>query len=192
MNRIRVSGNLTNCNEKHVLGYRYSLEVVRRPGAKRGQPAKDTLMVLSRDPDLLEGDVLITGSLEAVYMKGFGVPVFIVPESVEAAGSGTMKDKRGQDLSESVITGTVKEKPACRKTRTGKPIANVRVMTDKGPVPVVLWDKKAEEAPGIYDAGDVVQVRGRLQSREYPLKKGGKRTTYEVSSSRVEILEKGK
>lgn len=179
MNKIEVSGNLKKGDRKYASGYFYQLDVARRSGTV------DTLMVLSTDDRLMEGDVFITGHVRSEYIHGLGVPVFIVPEKVEAMQDGT------DGFSETVITGTLKADPACHNTRTSKVISTVLVITDEGTVPVLLWGGTAKKAAETYKAGDRIQVAGRLQSRNYPDRKGNEHTTYELSANRIEPAPEG-
>lgn len=175
MNKITINGILRKGNARYNSGHVYWLDVTRKSGTV------DTLLVLSPNDELIEGSVHVTGHMAAGYLKELGVPVYIVPETVEACSEG--------GLSEAVITGILKKDPLCRKTHSGKAITSLHIKTDKGQIPAILWGSTATDAVNTFHAGDMVTVVGRLQSREYPNKKGGNRTTYELSGNKIEACE---
>lgn len=175
MNKITINGILRKGNARYNPGHVYWLDVTRKSGTV------DTLLVLSPDAGLTEGSIRITGHMAAEYLKEFGVPVYIVPEAIEECNE--------DNVSEAVITGILKDNPLCRKTHGGKSITSLRIKTDKGQIPAILWGSTATDAANTFHAGDMVKVTGRLQSREYPSKKGGSRTTYELSGNNIEMYE---
>lgn len=176
MNKIEVYGNLTKTDKKYVPGYVYELAIRRKSGTI------DTIMVISPESGLMEGSVHITGHVRSEYIHGVGVPVFIVPEMIEA---GTEES----GFSETVVTGTLKDVPKCRSTKSGKAVATILVITEEGTIPTLLWGGNATSTAETYKAGDRIRVTGRMQSREYPDKKGNIHTTYELSASRIEKEE---
>lgn len=173
MNDSVISGILKKGDKDYPQGCLYMLDVPRRSGTV------DSLMVLSHTPDLMEGPVTITGHVKAEYIHKIGVPVYIVPEKIEPA------EETGP--SKTTVTGRLKEDPVCRKTKQGKAVSTILLVTNDGTVPVLLWGKRAETAPEKFKAGDMLTASGRLQSRDYPDKKGGARTTYELSATSVEL-----
>lgn len=172
MNEVAINGVLINEGKEYNPGHVYTLDVTRRSGVT------DILLVLSPDGGLLEGEVHITGHVRAEYIRGLGVPLFIVPDSVEA---GT-----ADGASRTTVTGMLKADPVCRATKTARSIASICIRTEEGMVPAVLWGKAARDAETKYKAGDMVKVTGRLQSREYPDRKGEWHTTYELSAAGIE------
>lgn len=174
MTEITISGNLRRGEGEYDSGKVYWLDVARKSGTV------DTLMVLSPKEDLITGDVHIKGQIKAEFIKGMGVPTFIVPESVEAG--------EADGVSEAVIEGTLKNVPKCRSTSKAKIITTIIIKTDEGHIPVILWGSVAKRAERSFQAGIRLKVMGRIQSREYPDRKGNKRTAYEVSATKVEVL----
>lgn len=172
MNKIEVIGTMKDGEKDYKPGHLYLMEAPRKSGNI------DTLMVLSKEKLLIpEGTVKLTGHMVADYIAGIGVPVYIVPESIVQVPS--------EVYSEGTATGTLKADPVCRKTKKEKSICTIIIITEDGPVPTLLWGDNASEAPGKYKAGDTLTVTGRLQSREFPGKKGGTRTTYELSARKA-------
>lgn len=173
MTKITANGVLTKTEERYAGRFAYRFAITRKSGTV------DTLLVLSETGNLTEGPVKIEGSLHASYIHAMKcVPVVIYPDNV--------KTDEDNGYSESEVTGTLKETPVCRKTKGGFSIASVLIITDDGPVPVLVWGEKAEEAVNTFKAGDKVSARGRLQSREYPSRDGNSHVTYELSSKGLE------
>lgn len=175
MNKITINGILKKGNVRYAPGYVYWLDVTRKSGTV------DKLLVISPDDGLMEGSVYITGHMAARYLKDLGVPVYIVPETVEECTDS--------NLSEAVITGILKKDLVCRNTHKGKCITTLHLKTDDGQIPAILWGSTAMDAVNTFHAGDMVKVIGRLQSREYPDKKRCKHTTYEISGHTIEAFD---
>ena len=175
MNKIEVVGTLKDGGKNYKQGHLYLLDVPRKSGVI------DTLMVFPKDGvQLSEGPIRIVGRIQSQYIKTIGVPVYIIPEDVEPRDVVEVS-------SDATATGTLKEDPVCRKTKTDKNICTLLLITDDGTVPVLLWGDLAKEAPNKFKAGDRLTARGRLQSREYPDKNGGKRQTWELSARKIKF-----
>lgn len=175
MNNIEVIGTLRDGEKEYKQGHLYLLD------APRKSDTIDTLMVFANE-ELPVGPVKVTGKLQSGYIHKVGVPTYILPETIEALESVDA-------LSDASITGTLKKDPVCRQTKKNKNICTILVVTDDGTVPVLLWGDVAKEAPEKYRAGDRLNVRGRLQSREYPGKDEGKRTAWELSARKVALAK---
>jgi len=52
----------------------------------------------------------------------------------------------------------------------------------------VVWGKQAESCGEYLDKGSPILVEGRLQTREWESKDGGKRTVIEVVAERVQFM----
>lgn len=168
MTACEINGVLKKADKKVENGVLYFLEVPRLSGTI------DTLMVITPDDDLPEGEVHIKGHVEAAWMPKLGVPTFIVPHTVTPGPS--------DGVSKTVITGAIKEDPVVRAARDKKTLSTILVTTDEGTIPVLLWGRNASRAESDFQAGDMVAVEGRLQSREYSTRAGGRRTAYELSA----------
>ncbi len=57
-------------------------------------------------------------------------------------------------------------------------------------VNVVAWQQLAERLAGRLGKGVAVLVEGRLQSRTWEAKDGGKRSTIEINAQSVQVLDK--
>lgn len=175
MNNCKVHGVLRKGDKKYIPGYLYWLDVTRKSGTV------DTIMVISPDGNLTEGSVHIDGHVRSEYIKDFGVPTFIVPDNIE--------EGEADGISETTVTGRIKAKPVCRNTKRDTPVSTILLITDDGTIPVLLWNGNAKMAASVYDAGDLVTASGRMQSREYPDKKGNIRIAYELSAKNICLAE---
>lgn len=169
MNRCKINGTLAKTGDTFGPRHIYNLEVPRMGDGI------DTLLVVSSDGDLPEDRVTIEGTVRAEYFRGKGVLVYIEPETVKSAD---------ENVSATTVTGTLKNDPVAYKTKRGRDVCTLILITEGGPVPVIVWGKTAKNAPDDFKSGDILTAEGRLQSREYPTRDGGRKTTYEVSVGR--------
>lgn len=58
-------------------------------------------------------------------------------------------------------------------------------------IPVVVWGKSAESTAQYMNKGKLMAVSGRIQTRSYEAKDGGKRYVTEVVADEVQFLEWG-
>lgn len=59
-------------------------------------------------------------------------------------------------------------------------------------IPVVIWGKSAESTAQYMTKGLMMGVAGRIQTRSYEAKEGGKRYVTEVVAEEIKFLEWGK
>ena len=59
-------------------------------------------------------------------------------------------------------------------------------------VPIVVWGKQAENVANYMQKGSQMAISGRIQTRSYDAKDGGKRYVTEVVATEVQFLDKGK
>lgn len=94
------------------------------------------------------------------------------------------------------LDGYVCKQPIYRKTPLGREIADVLLAVNRpygksDYIPCVLWGRNARFADG-FDTGEHIKIWGRIQSREYQKRldenEFEKRTAYEVSVSKVELV----
>ena len=103
-------------------------------------------------------------------------------------------------LNKALLIGNLTRDPDLRYTPSGTAVANLRlavnrtfvVQGDKREetlfIDVVAWGKQAEACAEYLAKGSAILVDGRLQSREYETKDGGKRTVIEVVADTVQFL----
>lgn len=68
-----------------------------------------------------------------------------------------------------------------QKTKDGKKEADF--------IPVVIWGKSAEATAQYMSKGKLIGIAGRIQTRSYEAKEGGKRYVTEVVAEDVQFLE---
>lgn len=107
-----------------------------------------------------------------------------------------------------VLIGRLTRDPELRYIpNTGTPVANFTLAVDKNLskekkqemeaqgqptadfINIVVWNKSAENVANYLTKGLKVAIQGRLQSRSYEAKDGGRRYVTEVVAERVEFLE---
>ena len=95
-----------------------------------------------------------------------------------------------------VIIGNLARDPELRFTGTGKAVASMTVAVSRGFgkdkeadfIPVVVWEKTAENCANYLSKGSKVAVQGRIQVRSYETQNGDKRYATEVVATNVEFL----
>lgn len=102
-----------------------------------------------------------------------------------------------------VIIGRLTRDPELRYTPNGVAVANFTVAVDrpfnsaKGEreadfIPVVVWQKLAENCANHLRKGRLVGVEGRLQIRSYDGQDGQKRRVAEIVANTVQFLDRAK
>ncbi len=95
-----------------------------------------------------------------------------------------------------VLIGNLAKDPELRYTGTGKAVTTLTVAVNRGFgkdneadfIPVVVWEKQAENCANYLSKGSKVGVQGRIQVRSYETQNGEKRYVTEVVGSQVEFL----
>lgn len=105
-------------------------------------------------------------------------------------------------LNQTVIVGRLVNNPELRETETGRKVSNVVVAVPRSFknmngeyetdfISCVLWKGVAESAATYCKKGDLVGVRGRLQTREYEVE-DEKRKVVELVAEKVTFLSSKK
>jgi len=106
-------------------------------------------------------------------------------------------ERRPNDENEIFLDGYICKEPIYRKTPLGREIADFllavrRAYGKSDCIPCICWGRNAIFASGL-EIGTHIKVEGRIQSREYRKKisetEFETRTTYEVSISKIELVE---
>lgn len=95
-----------------------------------------------------------------------------------------------------VLIGRLARDPELRYTGTGKAVTTLTVAVNRGFgkdndadfIPVVVWEKQAENCANYLTKGSQVGVQGRIQVRSYEAQNGEKRYVTEVVGNQVEFL----
>lgn len=95
--------------------------------------------------------------------------------------------------------GRLTRDPELRRTERGKAVVMFTIAIDRGFdgehtdfLPVVCWDKLAENVANFLSKGSLVGVQGSITSRVYKARDGQNRTAIEVLARTVQFLEKKK
>lgn len=107
-------------------------------------------------------------------------------------------------LNRVILMGNLCADPELRYTPKGTAVANLRLAVNRKYtvngekrdevlfIGAVAWAKTAEVVKEYLKKGAPVLIEGRLQSRDWEDKQGGKRTTIEVMVENVQFLGSGK
>jgi len=103
------------------------------------------------------------------------------------------------------LIGNLTKPPELRYTPSGTAVADLRLAVNRNYttqggekreetcfLTVVVWGKQAESCGEYLDKGSPILVEGRLQTREWEAKDGGKRTVIEVVAERVQFMGRGR
>ncbi|MDD9946868.1 MAG: single-stranded DNA-binding protein, partial [Myxococcales bacterium] len=106
-----------------------------------------------------------------------------------------------EGLNRVTLIGNLGQDPELRYTQGGQPILNMRLATTESFVnrdrerqertewhTVVLWGKRGEALSRFLSKGSKICVEGRLQTRSWEGKDGGKRYATEVVATNVLLL----
>jgi single-stranded DNA-binding protein len=194
-NRIELCGELAALpeysHENHGRRFcRFSLNVERLSGTV------DTLQIIA-DEQTLSETVLTGGAM--LYVDG-QIRSFNNrdPDGRKLIISVFARQILNCDLAPenlAMLTGTICKEPTFRRTPLGREICDVMLAVNRqyrrtDYLPCILWGKTAQQVHSC-PVGTLLQITGRLQSREY-LKLLGesseKRTAYEISVIEAEIV----
>jgi single-strand DNA-binding protein len=103
-----------------------------------------------------------------------------------------------QGIAKVTVVGTLGRKPELRYTNSGKAVANLALAVNSGPraeettewIPVVVWEKTAENCAEYLDAGSQVYVEGRWQTKTWRDRDDNERKTVEVVAFQVLFLSR--
>jgi len=104
-------------------------------------------------------------------------------------------------LNRVILIGRLTKDPELRYTPNGVAVASFTLAVDRSRanqqgereadfIPVVVWQKQAENCANYIGKGSLVAVDGRLQVRTYDAKDGTKRWVTEVVAENVRFLDK--
>ena len=106
-------------------------------------------------------------------------------------------------LNQAVIVGRIVREPDVKKTENGKAVSNITLAVPrefKNPkgeydtdfINCVLWKGVAESTATYWKKGDLIGVKGRIQSREYTNSEDEKKHIIEVVAEKVTFLSSKK
>ena len=93
------------------------------------------------------------------------------------------------------LMGRLVADPKLRTTSTNKSVANFRIAVDRGYskgedkkadfITIVAWENTANFIEKYFHKGDMIALRGEIQTRSYEDNNGNKRTAFEVVAREV-------
>lgn len=195
-NQILLRGELDGLpqfsHENHGRRFhRFTLNVPRLSGAVDRLPvvAEESLL-MGLDP--CGGTMLtVTGQIRSHNLRIDGIRrllIFVFAASVTAEDGGP--------INEVILTGPLCREPNYRHTPLGREICDVMLAVPRAfhradHLPCILWGKVAQKVASCH-VRDILQIRGRLQSRTYTKQTEDgpmERTAYEISAMEADLPE---
>lgn len=110
-----------------------------------------------------------------------------------------VNERRDNVLNQTVIVGRLVREPELRKTESGKKVTNITVAVprnyknadgeyDADFIHCTLWEGVAEKTIAYVKKGDLLGVKGHIQSRTIQLDEDYKRNIVEVVAEKVTFL----
>lgn len=193
-NQITLRGSLTSLpqfsHENHGRRFfRLYLEIPRLSGAV------DTLPVIAEEgilmgTDLTDGEMLtVAGQIRSHNIRSGGkrhLLIFVFANAILC--------EDGEPINDVFLEGPICREPTYRRTPLGREICDVmlaipRAFRRADYLPCILWGRTAMETSHC-QVRDVLQIRGRLQSRIYTkVTDSGseERTAYEISALTAQV-----
>lgn len=98
-------------------------------------------------------------------------------------------------LNNVILMGRLCTDVELRTTNSGKSVANFRIAVDRGYskgedkkadfITIVAWENTADFISKYFSKGDMIALRGEIQTRSYEDSNGNKRTAFEVLAKEV-------
>lgn len=98
-------------------------------------------------------------------------------------------------LNNVILMGRLVADPELRTTNSGKSVANFRIAVDRSFskdgnkeadfITIVVWGNTADFVSKYFSKGDMIALRGEIQTRSYEDSNGNKRTAFEVLAREV-------
>ena len=106
-------------------------------------------------------------------------------------------------LNQTVIVGRLVSKPETKELEEGKKVANLTLAVprsyknengeyDTDFVDVVLWNGIAENTAEYCHKGDIIGVKGRIQTSNYETEDGEKRKSTQIVAEKITFLSSSK
>lgn len=137
---------------------------------KRGNGIEDSIPIIASvriiEPSLLNVGIFVqlTGQYRAHTDCERHKQVFVLARSIEVIDEELY-------LNEVFLDGVICKEPCYRRLKSGKEITGLCVANNQKHdkayyLPVIVWDKYAKEVSH-YNVGDIIECKGRIQSRNY-------------------------
>ena len=193
----KVVGGFTYSHEMYgEKFYLFDILLRRLSGAYDLIPVMVSDRLMDVEKDYKDYNILVTGQFRS-YNKHEEVSTKLILSvfAREITFLEEIDDK--QNVNSISLDGYICNEPKYRETPLGREIADVLIAVNRpygksDYIPCICWGRNARFV-GQLDIGTHVRISGRIQSREYQKKlENGDvetRTTYEVSVSKVDLVE---
>ncbi len=198
-NRVELMGKITKefTFSHELLGESFcesEISTVRLSGTEDRIPVLISDRVIEQNKTYEGKTVFINGEFRSRNTEDGKLALYVFVHEIEI-----FDELDGGDTNMIILNGYLCKKPTYRKTPYGREISDLFIAvyrhTGKSDyIPCVAWGRNAKFAFEI-PVGSHVRFDGRIQSRNYlkryPDGSEKERTAYEVSVSRIEVLEDG-
>lgn len=209
MDSTRIENNQVTISGEIVSNFEFSHEVFGEGFYKvflksnRKSDASDTIpiMVSERLVDVKEewiGQIIKVCGQFRSYNKHdengkSHLELYVFAREVEVLENPSHFATKPHDKNKIIIDGYICKEPIYRKTGRGRDIAEIFLAVNRqynlsDYIPCICWGRNAKFA-ACFPVGTRLKVIGRIQSREHPYGEREKKTVYEVSVAKMEVVE---
>lgn len=193
-NQVTISGEIvSNFEFSHeVFGegfYKAFLKVNRKSDVRDIIPIMVSERLINFTDDWIGQFVRIHGQFRSYNKHDENgkshLELYVFAREVEAYGY--------KDENKIILDGYICKEPIYRKTGRGRDITEIFLAVNRqynrsDYIPCICWGRNAKFA-ACFPIGTRLKVIGRIQSREHPYGEREKKTVYEVSVAKMEIVE---
>ena len=193
----KVVGEFTYSHEMHgEKFYLFDILLRRLSGAYDVIPVMVSDRLMDVEKDYTDCNILVSGQFRS-YNKHEEVSTKLILSAFAREITFLEEIDEEQNVNSISLDGYICKEPKYRETPLGREIADVLLAVNRpygksDYIPCICWGRNARFV-GQSDVGTHVRISGRIQSREYQKKlENGEfetRTAYEVSVSKVELVE---
>ena len=193
----KVVGGLTYSHEVHgERFYLFNILLRRLSGTYDVIPVMVSERIMDMKKDYTDCNILVSGQFRS-YNKHDSDKNRLLLSVFAREISFTDEIIEENNLNDISLNGYICKAPIYRETPLGREIADIMLAVNRpygksDYIPCICWGRNARFA-GRFEVGTHVRISGRIQSREYQkrLEDGDieTRTTYEVSVSKVDLVE---
>ena len=193
----KVVGEFTYSHEMYgEKFYLFDILLRRLSGAYDVIPVMVSDRLMDVGKDYTDCNILVTGQFRS-YNKHEEVSTKLILSAFAREITFLEEIDEEQNVNSISLDGYICKEPKYRETPLGREIADVLLAVNRpygksDYIPCICWGRNARFV-GQLDIGTHVRISGRIQSREYQKKlEDGNvetRTAYEVSVSKIELVE---
>ena len=193
----KVVGEFTYSHEMYgEKFYLFDILLRRLSGAYDVIPVMVSDRLMDVGKDYTDCNILVTGQFRS-YNKHEEVSTKLILSAFAREITFLEEITEEQNVNSISLDGYICKEPKYRETPLGREIADVLLAVNRpygksDYIPCICWGRNARFV-GQLDIGTHVRISGRIQSREYQKKlEDGNvetRTAYEVSVSKIELVE---